>query len=306
MGNKERAGKQPLEDRALKAAAQFMGQELLPFLGIEGTMKRIAPTEQVHMEIRDLMEDFNYEMEDGTWKHLEFESDSITKEDLRRFRAYEAVLSYQYKVEVSTYVVCSFRVPAIRCELKEGLNTYRVQAVRMKEHDADPVIAECEKKQEEGRLCREDLIKLLLVPLMGGGMSQPERIQRCLNMVKKEKESLGQEDTARMQAVLYAFAMKFLTTEELMEVKEGIKMTILGEMIRQDGIEEGVKKGIKEGMEKGMQEGVEKGIQALVESCQELGVPSGEIIIKLIEKFTLTKEEAEERYRKYGNSSDTL
>ena len=130
-------------------------------------------------------------------------------------------------------------------------------------------------------------------------MSQPERIQRCLNMVKKEKRSLGQEDIARMQAVLYALAMKFLTTEELMEVKEGIKMTILGEMIRQDGIEEGVKKGIKEGMEKGMQEGVEKGIQALVESCQELGVPSGEIIIKLIEKFTLTKEEAEERYGKY-------
>ena len=283
MGNKERAGKQPLEDRALKAAAQFMGQELLPFLGIEGTMKRIAPTEQVHMEIRDLMEDFNFEMEDGTWKHLEFESDSITKEDLRRFRAYEAVLSYQYKVEVSTYVICSSRVPTVRCELWEGFNTYRVQAVRMKEHNADPMIEECEKKQREGFLHREDLIKLLLVPLMGGRMSQPERIQRCLNMVKKEKRSLGQEDIARMQAVLYALAMKFLTTEELMEVKEGIKMTILGEMIRQDGIEEGM----------------EKGMQALVESCLELGVPSGEIISKLIEKFALTKEKAEERYRKY-------
>ena len=54
MGNRGRTAKQPLEDRALKAAAQFMGEELLPFLGIEGTMKRIAPTEQVHMEIRDL------------------------------------------------------------------------------------------------------------------------------------------------------------------------------------------------------------------------------------------------------------
>ncbi len=71
MGNRGRTAKQPLEDRALKAAAQFMGQELFPFLGIEGTMKRIAPTEQVHMEIRDLMEDFNFEMEDGTKEEAE-------------------------------------------------------------------------------------------------------------------------------------------------------------------------------------------------------------------------------------------
>ena len=238
MGNRGRTAKQPLEDRALKAAAQFMGQELFPFLGIEGTMKRIAPTEQVHMEIRDLM---------------------------------------------------------------EGFNLYRVQVIRMKEKDVGPMIEECEKKQKEERLCREDLIKLLLVPLMGGEMSQPERIQRCLNMVKKEKESLGREDMARMQAVLYALAMKFLTPEELMEVKEGIKMTILGEMIRQDGIEEGMEKGIEKGMEKG----VEKGIQALVESCREFGVPSSEIILKLIEKFEMTKEEAEERYRKYCSSSNT-
>lgn len=38
-----------------------------------------------------------------------------------------------------------------------GFNTYHVQAVRMKEYDADPMIAECEKKQKEGRLCRGDL-----------------------------------------------------------------------------------------------------------------------------------------------------
>ena len=36
-------------------------------------------------------------MEDGKILHLEFESDNITKDDLRRFRVYEAILSYQYK-----------------------------------------------------------------------------------------------------------------------------------------------------------------------------------------------------------------
>ena len=36
----------------------------------------------------------------GKILHLEFESDNITKDDLRRFRVYEAILSYQYKREV--------------------------------------------------------------------------------------------------------------------------------------------------------------------------------------------------------------
>ena len=43
------------------------GKELLPLLGIRGTVRRIAPTEQVYLHLKDLFEDFNYEMEDGTW-----------------------------------------------------------------------------------------------------------------------------------------------------------------------------------------------------------------------------------------------
>ncbi len=78
------------------------------------------------------------------------------------------------------------RVPTAWCELREGFNLYRVQVVRMKEHDAGPVIEECEKKQKEERLGRE---------------------------------VLGQEGMARVQAILYALSIKFLTSEELMEVR---------------------------------------------------------------------------------------
>lgn len=63
------ADNQPLEDRALKMAVQFFGTELLPLLGVSGKVRRIAPTEQVHLEVKSLFEDFNFEMEDGTWRH---------------------------------------------------------------------------------------------------------------------------------------------------------------------------------------------------------------------------------------------
>lgn len=237
------ADTQPLEDRALKAAAQFMGQELLPLLGVEGRVRRIAPTEQVHLEVKDFMEDFNYEMEDGTWRHLEFESDSITKEDLRRFRAYEAITSYYYQVEVTTCVVCSSRVKETQSELTEGINTYRVQVIRMKDKDADKLIKELEEKQQKEGLERQELVNLLLTPLMNGDMSQRERIERSLKLLQKERGALGHEDFMRMQSVLYTLAMKFLSMEELSHMKEVLNMTVLGQMIMQDGIEKGIEKG---------------------------------------------------------------
>lgn len=82
MSKKETTKSQPLEDRALKDAARLFGEELLPLLGIKEKVKCIAPTEQVYLNPKDFMQDFNYEMEDGSWIHLEFESDSLKLADL--------------------------------------------------------------------------------------------------------------------------------------------------------------------------------------------------------------------------------
>lgn len=232
-------GNQPLEDRALKAAIQFMGAELLPILGIEGTVKRVAPTEQVHLEIKNFLEDFNYEMTDGTWKHLEFESDAITEDDLRRFRSYEAITSYYYGVEVTTCVICTSRVKELKNELVQGINVYRIQVIRLKDRNADETIQRLEDKQKQSRPDRRELIELLLVPLMDGTMSQKERIRRSLKLLQKEREQLGQETLVHMQSVLYALAMKFLEEPELEQIREVLNMTILGEMLMRDGMAKG-------------------------------------------------------------------
>lgn len=299
MGNQKRSpvqtAGQPLEDRALKSAAQFMGEELLPLLGIHGTVKRIAPTEQVHLEVKDFMEDFNYEMEDGSWRHLEFESDSITKEDLRRFRSYEAVTSYYYGVEVTTCVVCSSRVQEIQNELAEGINVYRIQVVRLKNEDGDAVIRALEEKQASGSLKRKELVRLLLTPLMGGSMPQTERIQRSLRILLRERDYLSHDDLMRMQAVLYTLAMKLLSREELSKIKEEISMTVLGEMLIQDGIEKG--------MERGIEKGIEKGIREMILDNLEEGIGKEKICAKLCRRFGLTEEKALESFDRYSREN---
>lgn len=241
----ETAMSSPLEDRALKLAVQFFGRELLPRLGVQGKIKRIAPTEQVHLEMKDFFQDFNFEKEDGTWLHLEFESDAITMEDLRRFRSYEAVTSYYYKVEVTTYVLCTASVKNTRTELRQGINTYRVRMIRMKEKDAGQIIASMEKKQKKGRLTRRDLVLLLMTPLMSGSQPQAKRIDRSLRLIQSAQGSLKKEELLQMESVLYAFALKFLTQTEMKTIREVFTMTILGQLLEESGIEKGMEKGIE-------------------------------------------------------------
>ena len=61
---------------ALKSAALYFGEEIIPWLGVKKKVRRIAQTETVRLEMRHLYEDFLYEMEDGSYYHFEFESDS--------------------------------------------------------------------------------------------------------------------------------------------------------------------------------------------------------------------------------------
>lgn len=239
-GSQER---QPLEDRAFKQAAQFFGEELFAYFGIAGNVKCVAPTELVHLELKDLLQDFMFEMEDGSWKHLEFESDSISQEDLRRFRAYEAMTSHIYQVEVTTYVICTCKAERQQSELQEGINTYRVKIIRLKDSNADKLIEELEAIQKERALKREELVQLLLTPLMAGNMPQTERIRRSAMMIQKERQTLNQQDTQRMEAVLYSFALKFLTDTEVEEIREVLKMTEFARSLVREGMEKGLEKG---------------------------------------------------------------
>lgn len=228
-----------LEDMAMKTAAQYFGEELLSYLGVKEKAIRVAPTEIIQMEARQLYQDFNFEMENGWWYHFEFESDEITEDDLMRFREYEAATSRIYRVPVVTCVLCSAKVRKIKTELAQGLNIYRIQALRLKGEDADTLF---DKVEKQGKMKREDMIPVLLSPLMDGKMTVKDRILRGIQYIRQEEYEMSKAESGKIQAVLYAFANKFLDTAELEEIKEAIAMTKLGEMLFEDGKSAGEEK----------------------------------------------------------------
>lgn len=272
------------EDLALKTAAQFFGGELLPLLGVKGVIKYIAPTEAVKLESRQMFQDFNYAMEDGSWVHLEFESDSLTTKDLRRFREYEAAVSRTFGVAVVTYVICSSQVKRLKSELTEGINTYRVKVIRLKNRNSDLLFERLKKKKALGEpLTKEDLTPLLLAPLMSGSMDIEDRITESITMIQEAGAALSELEMEKMQAVLYVLADKFLSGDGINRVKERIAMTKLGQMIFDDGVKKGL----------------EQGIEQTVEILMEEGFSKDHIIKKLKEKFSLSRKEAEKYMEKF-------
>ena len=239
----KQTGANQIEDSVMKTMVRFFADEMLPYLGIKGKVKMIAPTEEIHMEIKRLYEDMNLIMEDGTWKHFEFQSTNGGITDLKRFRVYEAITSQENKVPVVTYVLFSGKIKNPQYQFTEGINTYRVIPIIMQDKNADRIINKLLKKQARGKsIERQEVVALALTPLMQGKIPMKDRIKNALQIVGREI-CLKAEEAQKIQAVIYALAEKFLKYEEMNEVKEVMNMTRLGQMLVDDGISQGLSQG---------------------------------------------------------------
>lgn len=155
--------------------------------------------------------------------------------------------------------------------------------IRLKDGNADEVWSELQQRRENGELDRADLLQLLLTPLMSGETPIAFRIERGIRLLQKEQELLEKQDLLRMEAILYAFAVKFVSKTELHHIQEVVKMTVLGQML----------------VDSGRQEGLAEGIRVLIETCQEFGKAKDEVTTKLESKFSLSKEEVENYLNQY-------
>ena len=247
------------EDKAMKTAVSFFARELLPMAGVKQKVRGIAPTESIHLELKKFYEDLNLIMEDDSCGHLEFQSRDGGIEDMRRFRLYESIISYQFGMDVVTYVIYSGSVKHPVTTMKCGKNTYKVVPVMLSDRDGDKLLRKLEKKQEEGRkLSRKDLAKLSLLPVLGGELSQKDKIERAFRLTASQEAT---QELKKTESILYTLAEKFLKKEELEEIQEGLSMTWLYSMLTEDAKKEGERKGERKGEQIGEQRGKQMGLE---------------------------------------------
>ncbi len=236
------------EDLIMKKAMDVFAEEGLKFFGINQKVKDSSSTEIVVLEALNLHMDYTFLMEDDSYIHFEFQTTNKGKKDLRRFRAYEALLSLQKEKDVTTYVVYSNNIKKANSSLETGISNFNVKSIFMCEKNGDLIFEELEKKlSNKEKLTKQELVPLAFTPIMGGKLTKAEKIVKSIRIVK----SSDSEYKYDIESMLYAFADKFLQGRDLQKVKEEISMTELGRMLIEDGREEGRREGRIEGRTEG-------------------------------------------------------
>ena len=156
-----------------------------------------------------------------------------------------------------------------------------MRVIRLKDYNADKIIRRVEKKQRKRGLRRRELPELLLTPLMEGETPQAERIRKGFEILQRERGNLDNGELIHMQSVLYALMTKFLTPEEIKEIKEMMFMTLMGQLLMEDGIEKGMEKGLERGEFKTLRELVADGVLTAAEAAARKKMTEAEFQKKL-------------------------
>ncbi|EJO5348821.1 DUF4351 domain-containing protein [Clostridium botulinum] len=206
-------------------------------------VKELGPTELVVLETKNMFMDYTFLMEDDTFIHFQFQTTNKGKIDLRRFRAYEALLSHETGKDAVTYVVYSGNIKNPGNILETGINEYKVNSISMANKDGDKIYNHIVEKIKSGiEITKQDIISLTFTPIMGGKIGIADKIINAIHVVK----DINNDYKHDVESILYAFANKFLSGKDLEKVKEELRMTELGKSL--------IKEGIKEGREEGKSE----------------------------------------------------
>ena len=225
------------EDAVMKMGFDYFRNTILKTLGIDYQYEDIGPTELVELTIHSLYMDFTFLTTAGFYVHTEFQTTDKKEADLRRFHAYDAVYSNQTGKKVITYVIYSGGITNVKSELDCGLYTYRIHPIYLKDKNADEVFQKLQQKQNNNEtFTEEDYAALSLTPLMSGSMSRKEMFKTAIRLAKPNTELSAEKTTA----MLYTLADKFLNKAELDEIREVMRMTRLGQMLMDEGMEKGM------------------------------------------------------------------
>ena len=231
------------EDLIMKRAMDVFAEDGLKFFGIDKKVKELGPTELVVLESKNLHMDYTFLMEDDTYIHFEFQTTNKNISDLRRFRAYEALLSHQTGKDVVTYVIYSSNIINVNDTLETGINKFKVNTISMASKNGDDVFKNVSDKISKGiSLSKDDIISLSFSPIMGGQVSKLDRILNDIDITYRHD----------VESIIYAFANKFLSGKDLERVKEELKVTELGKSLIDEGKKEKAIEIAKKAILKGM------------------------------------------------------
>lgn len=275
------------KDVLSKIMAENFKEKSLKVYGIDvPKIKQILPTNLPAIQVNEMRIDNLFLLEDGSVAIIDYES-SVKWENYLKYLNYVVRILERYGQEakhIRMIVIYTADVEHAADEFHVDCLTLRLEQAYLRKIDSKSVRSGLEKKLENGMpLSDDEMMQFIILPLTYKGKeAKREAVKEAVYLAKKITDKKNQ---MFVLSGILVFADKIIDAKTAEQIKEVIRMTQVAQLLLEEGRDEGRVEGKKEERT--------EGIKVLVDSLRAFAIPDEDIIGKLIEKYQLTKDEAD-------------
>lgn len=267
-------------------AETLKGKSLAAFGLPELKIVDILPTNLPVIESNELRLDNLFLLSDGSLAIIDYES-SFSRENFVKYLNYIARVIRRFAIRrelkdlKQLKMVVIYTADVERAEERYDLGglILVVESAYLIHLDGSQIYDRLKNKIDAGeKLTEEELMELMILPLtVKGKKRKQETIEKAVNLGKRLPDREGQ---LKVIAGILTFTDKIIDRVYAKKLEEEMQMTLVGQML------------MEEGYQRGMEKGMEKGIQVFIQDNVSENIPKQRIIQKLQANFSLMEEEA--------------
>lgn len=278
-------------------AETLKGKSLAAFGLPELKIVDILPTNLPVIESNELRLDNLFLLSDGSLAIIDYES-SFSRENFVKYLNYIARVIRRFAVRrelkdlKQLKMVVIYTADVERAEERYDLGglILIVESAYLIHLDGSQIYDRLKHKIDAGeKLAEEELMELMILPLtVKGKKRKQETIEKAVTLGKRLPDREGQ---LKVIAGILTFTDKIIDRVYAKKLEEEMQMTLVGQML------------MDEGYQRGMEKGMEKGIQVFIQDNVSENVPEQRIIQKLQANFSLMEKDAINYYTRFSKQT---
>lgn len=274
-------------------AETLKGKSLAAFGLPELKIVDILPTNLPVIESNELRLDNLFLLSDGSLAIIDYES-SFSRENFVKYLNYIARVIRRFAVRrelkdlKQLKMVVIYTADVERAEERYDLGglILIVESAYLIHLDGSQIYDRLKHKIDAGeKLAEEELMELMILPLtVKGKKRKQETIEKAVTLGKRLPDREGQ---LKVIAGILTFTDKVIDRAYAKKLEEEMQMTLVGQML----------------MDEGYQRGMEKGIQVFIQDNVSENVPEQRIIKKLQANFSLMEKDTINYYTRFSKQT---
>lgn len=241
-------------------------------------IQAVLPTNLPAVSANELRIDNLFLLEDNTYALVDYESENRTENRIKYVNYIARVVERFYREHgkvpsIRMIVVYTGDVKKAVPVFDMGCMVLTMEQVFLMRIPSEEIYQSVAEKLGQGKLLTEqELMLLMLLPLAEKGKKRKQsRVRQVIELARQLRDEAEQKFVL---AGLLVASDKFIDREDAETIRREIRMTKVGRLL----VEEGIERGMKQGIEQGMTEGKRAERAVAVHNLLKLHISEGQIL----------------------------